>query len=321
MPGFTTHYLFGLNTYRALEHTSLKKILREDHAAYSLGLQGPDLFFYFLPSYLIHKNNIGSVAHIEKTNEFLYYLLESRKLFPDKKEKKIAESYIAGFIGHYILDTHCHPYVYWKTNFEEKNNHYYGNHMSLEVDIDTELLQLYKHRLPSQFHQASTIVLTRLQLRTIAAILYYVYAKTYPELKVCYTTMRTSIRSMQMGIRFLHDPSGKKKVIMRKTEQIFLGYPLFSPMIPSDNLVFHLDPLNILNAKWHNPWDKALVSTDSFLDLLEGSQRDYSQLLNHLSQLFCTKPHSPLEKKRTQKLLDTLGNNSYHSGLDSCIPS
>ncbi len=69
MPGFTTHYLFGLHAYRKFAPSSLKQTIQKHHAAYSLGLQGPDLFFYFLPSYIIHKNNIGSVAHTEKINK------------------------------------------------------------------------------------------------------------------------------------------------------------------------------------------------------------------------------------------------------------
>ena len=51
MPGFTTHYLFGLNTYKHLDDIEIKKHIHENHAAYSLGLQGPDVFFYFLPWY------------------------------------------------------------------------------------------------------------------------------------------------------------------------------------------------------------------------------------------------------------------------------
>ena len=51
MPGFTTHYLFGVNAYKDLKNTPLKKNICGNHAAYSLGLQGPDLFFYYLTPY------------------------------------------------------------------------------------------------------------------------------------------------------------------------------------------------------------------------------------------------------------------------------
>ncbi len=321
MPGFTTHYLFGLNTYKQFGHSFLKQVIRDNHTAYSLGLQGPDIFFYFLPSYMVHHNNIGALAHVDRTGVFLKYLLDSRKIFHRRKERRIAESYIAGFLGHYTLDTHCHPYVYWKTNFKEKNGRYHGCHMSLETDIDTELLQFYKHRLPSAFRQNATIRLTRLQFRTIASILYYVYHKAYPELGILHLTMRTAIRSMQFGTRWLHDPTGRKKAIGSRLETFILGYPLLTTLIPSDSLTFHIDPLNILHQPWQNPWDKTHISTDSFFDLMESAQKDYLEILSDTNRLFQTPSRTDEEQAQTKALLDKLGNKSYHSGLDCGIPS
>lgn len=316
MPGFSTHYLFGLNTYKHLDEFEIKKRIHKNHAAYSLGLQGPDIFFYFLPSYLIHEDNIGAITHEKRIGAFLHYLIESRKLFPDSEEHKIAEAYIAGFLGHYLLDTYCHPYIYCKSRFEEKTARYHGAHMRLEVDIDSELLQLYKHKAPSRFRQESTIMLTPLQRRTIASLLHYVYAKTYPELGIWRSTINLSIRSMQLGTRFLRDSSGQKKVLLRKLEGITLGYPLLSSMIPSDSLTFSLDPLNLLHKKWHNPWDKSFTSTASFFDLMENAQQEYASVLKQLFHAFSCFPHSKEEQKCIAALKERLGNNSYHSGLD-----
>ncbi|MFP3155778.1 zinc dependent phospholipase C family protein [Lachnospiraceae bacterium ZAX-1] len=321
MPGFTTHYLFGLNTYKTLQKDALKKTICKNHAAYSLGLQGSDIFFYFLPTYLVHKSNPGSVAHVKNTNKFLHYLIESRKLFPDKKEEKIAQAYILGFIGHYLLDCSCHPYIYSRTNYIGRKPNYYGNHITLETDIDSSLLSLYKHKKPSSFRQESTIVLTRLQLRTIATILYYVFSKTYPGLKIHYTTIRMAIRSIQLGTRLLRDPLGKKKVLIRAAEGIAVGYPVLSPMIASDSLRFFIDPLNMHHHPWHNPFFDMDAYDESFLDLIGSAQNDYVAMLRSLYQLFCSKVHTPIEKSRHRKILAALGNKSYHSGLDSSIPS
>lgn len=321
MPGFTTHYLFGLDTYKHFDNHLLKQTIRSNQTAFSLGLQGPDIFFYFLPSYTIHHNNIGAVAHTDKTGEFLKHLLNSRKLFRYDKERKIAEAYIAGFLGHYTLDTHCHPYIYWKTDFREKNGRYHSCHMSLETDIDTELLQFYKHCPPSAFRQDATIRLTPLQYSAIATVLHYVYQKTYPELNIQYITMRAAIRSMQLGTKWLHDPSGKKKAIGGKLETMALGYPLLTTLIPSDTLTVHIDPLNILHQPWENPWDKSRISTDSFFDLMEKAQVSYLQTLADLSRLFAIPFHTRTAQSHTGTLLKKLGNKSYHSGLDSTIPS
>lgn len=321
MPGFTTHYLFGVNACRQLEHPFLKEMIRTHHAAYSLGLQGPDVFFYFPLSYTIHSRNIGSVAHTEHTGRFLHHLLDSRKLFRNANEQQIANAYIAGFLGHYTLDTHCHPYIYWKTNFTEKSSRYHGCHMSLEVDIDTELLQFYKHCPPSAFRQNSTIALTRLQLRTIASILYYICRKTYREPGVSYPGVYASLRSIQLGTKWLHDPCGRKKKLLGSVEQSLLGYPLLSTLIPSDTLTVHMDPLNILKTPWRNPWDKSRVFTDSFLELMEQAQADYLDVLQLFNRLLLTPLHDPRQRPQIRALLKKMGNYSYHSGLDCSIPS
>ena len=104
MPGFTTHYLFGVDACRRLTSTSMHNMIRRDHSAYALGLQGPDLFFYYLPSYLMHRKNIGDLAHRKDTSQFFANLLQSRKLFAGKKHSlSIADAYICGFMGHYML--------------------------------------------------------------------------------------------------------------------------------------------------------------------------------------------------------------------------
>lgn len=319
MPGFTTHYLFGLNTYQSLKNDDMKKIIFDHHAAYSLGLQGPDIFFYYLVSYAVHGNNIGSVAHIRSTGKFLTHLIESRNLFPDKKEAAIAKAYIMGFVGHYLLDCRCHPYIYWRTHYRGRTPSYYGGHMNLETDIDTELLELYKHRLPSAFRKESTIILTRLELRTISTLLYYVYTMTYPDIKAGIPTMRLAIRSMQLGVRLLHDPHGRKKVVSRKLESWITGYPVLSPMIPSDSLCFYSDPLNILHRTWRNPWDESRTSRASFPDLMEDAQEAYQKLLASLYHLFCIRPYTDSARHTLREILTDLGNQSYHSGMDPAL--
>lgn len=344
MPGFTTHYLFGLDTYQHMDNLPLKQLIKENCAAYSFGLQGPDLFFYYLPSYIIHKENIGSVAHTQRAGKFLHHLLDSRKLFNragkislplpaaqysrcagskffcaplriKKAEQQIAESYIAGFLGHYILDTHCHPYIYYKSGFKETNCRYHGKHMALETDIDTELLQFYKHCPPSAFRQSQVISLTPLQMRTIAAILYYAYRKTFPELHISYATMLFSICSMQLGTACLRDVSGRKKSWIRRLEKLFPGYPLISSLIPGDTPSSYDDPFNALHSQWQNPWEQSLISNDSFFDLMDTAQEHYLEILNNLNLLFHAKMHTQEDTMRTKKLLKLLGNLSYHSGL------
>ena len=48
MPGFVTHYIFGVNAYKQIDNSDIHNIIYRNRQAYSLGLQGPDLFYYFI---------------------------------------------------------------------------------------------------------------------------------------------------------------------------------------------------------------------------------------------------------------------------------
>ena len=49
MPGFTTHYIFGMKAYNDMPFTPLKHTIAKYRWLYQLGLQGPDMFFYNIP--------------------------------------------------------------------------------------------------------------------------------------------------------------------------------------------------------------------------------------------------------------------------------
>lgn len=316
MPGFTTHYLFGITSYKTLNHSGFKRNLKKNHAAFSLGLQGPDIFFYDVPAYLIHRSNIiASTAHCKHTGQFLSALLESRNLFPEPEDRAIAEAYIAGFIGHYTLDATCHPYVYAISKNRKDDPSTFGAHVYLEVDIDTAFLRHYKELLPSRFYQERTICLNKKQRHVIASILHFCYKKTYPDLRLGYATAYAATICTPLGCAFFHDNTGQKKALFRKLENIYPGYAFISPLTPSDTLVFFKDALNLNHKKWKNPWDESLVSTASFPELFHSAGLAYQSYLNDLSELFSL-TCSVTAQKYTDTILKKLGNKSYHSGLD-----
>ncbi len=81
MPGFVTHYVFGLNAYKNLPDPDIKRIIKERRNAFSLGLQGPDLFFYFMPSSLGFKPNIANIMHKKRTGDFFRSLIDAVSIF------------------------------------------------------------------------------------------------------------------------------------------------------------------------------------------------------------------------------------------------
>ena len=321
MPGFVTHYIFGRETFSKLKYNTQKKNIYYNRAAYGLGLQGPDLFFYYLPSYAIYGQNIGSIAHTSETGAFFRGLLRSCQKFTTQPERGIAEAYLTGFVGHYTLDTICHPYIYAMTHYHGKANDYFSHHAYLETDIDTALLDLKLHRQPCNFHAADTLTLTRKQKKVIATMLYEAYRYAFPELNCKKSTIYLGIYSIRLGMRILHDDTGKRKALARLAEKHFLGYPLFSPLFPSDTLFFRSDPFNMRHATWRNPWDNSICSDESFFDLYEKAQVLYLSRIRKLNDVLHSDADSNHRERILLDFLEDYGNLSFHSGLDASIPS
>lgn len=157
-------------------------------------------------------------------------------------------------MGHYILDSICHPFIYGRTHYKKNDRGYFSRHAYLETEIDTSLLELKYHRRRADFHMENTIMLTPRQKWIVARMLHYAYQHTYHGLFVSRYTIFMAIFATQLGFRILYDSTGQKKVLFRFAEKHTLGYPVFSPLIANDSLLFRTDPFNMQHKKWTNPW-------------------------------------------------------------------
>lgn len=315
MPGFTTHYLFGIDAYRRMGFSRARKNIEQNHAAFALGLQGPDVFFYYFPGYLFGWTNLGALAHDKNTGAFFSYLLESRTLFEHSpRALAIADAYICGYLGHYTLDCTVHPYVYAFTNYDPKNkktnSEYFGQHAYFETELDKVLLWDKKQKKPSEFCQASTIHLKPLQKHVISKMLSYAYSHTYYNIVASPRIIRQAFWWMEFGVRAIHDPSGQKKVLTRFTERLTLHRAYLSPMLASDTYRFVEDPMNEAKRTWTHPWT-GQKTTATFTDLYKKAGRLYDIRLQKYFSLVAN-GFSPLD--RSTFCNQYFGNRSFLSG-------
>ncbi len=320
MPGFTTHYLFGVNNFRHLQRKSacgaLVQSIGRHKTVFQLGLQGPDIFFYHLSSQ-VRKDRPGSIAHTSRTGDFLSCLIESPELFWAGDEKEIAQSYVSGFIGHYILDTQMHPYVYYMTGSGDAlKKKGYASHIALESDIDAALLMRYAKCLPSQFPSGKTISFDSHTRAIVADILYFVYHNIFPELELRKPFLSRAILSMQIGARLIYNPHNYKRHLFGMAEQIIFGHPVISPVIPSDHLTSSEDPLNLQHKKWHNPWAENSCSDSSVPQMIKKASSRYMEALGLLNSLYTADAFTEESDVLKEKLKLLIGQQSFHTGLD-----
>ena len=120
MPGFLTHYLFGkqLLKHPNMEHCSPMFInaITKHRNVYNLGLQGPDLFFYYLPCNLDKNKKLGNIMHVSHIGDYFSYCVNYLNSITDIRTRDIFTAYLAGAIGHYTLDCTAHPFIYFRTD-------------------------------------------------------------------------------------------------------------------------------------------------------------------------------------------------------------
>ena len=241
MPGFASHYLFGQESLSHLKEDREFHTLSLHPHAFNLGLQGPDVFYYYLPAWLLYDKNIASHIHGEASLQFFIAMLDARNQLSKHSHRIIADAYICGFLGHYTLDTYCHPYIFARTHHlqnKDRNGGLYdfGRHVFLETGIDQEMISHFLHCKPTDFRPGDTIALSPKERRVIAKVLAFAIAKVYPDAAMPKWQIRGACRAMKIESRLMHDPSGIKKRIVRRLEAIFVKVPVISPMIPSDTL-------------------------------------------------------------------------------------
>lgn len=324
MPGFTTHYLFGVKAYNDLPNNYLKHVISKYRWLYQIGLQGPDIFFYNIPI-LRHRDyrNVGSHMHEYHANRFFRNCLNEIAAISSKQQREQAISYMAGFLCHYAADSICHPYVYGRIQYETdgKDSRFHGLHAELENDIDTLLLRKFKHKKPSEFNQAATICLNGQEIQFLSRFLSRCINETYYPIternifQVTEGMVTRSVYAIRFGGRLLSDPAGRKRNTIQFFESMFLKHPIASKKLVTDDTPKGVrKTLNLDHEVWTNPWNKTLASSASFLDLYRQTLQKCNLMYYQFNSMLTSE--IPLKDQSFEMFLSELGNYSYHSGLD-----
>ena len=288
---------------------------------YQIGLQGPDIFFYNIPI-LRHRDyrNVGSHMHEYHVNRFFRNCLNEIAAISSKQQREQAISYMAGFLCHYAADSICHPYVYGRIQYETdgKGSRFHGLHAELENDIDTLLLRKFKHKKPSEFNQAATICLNGMETQFISRFLssclndafYPLSSKNHYQ--VSPGMIHRSILALRLGCRTLSDPNSQKKNWIEYVESLFLRNPLASSKMVTDVVEDPVWSLNLRHETWCNPWDKSIASQTSFPDLFRQCLAKHATIYYMINTLM---EENNIRPASFDRILDELGNYSYHSGL------
>jgi hypothetical protein len=162
MPNLLTHYLFVKRFTLKVEeinrrYPNYQSFLTNNFEYLSLGTQGPDPLFYMgiIPFCGLHiptaLKKYGNKIHKLDGKKYFRFLVEQcyRIVESDNgdEERRSFQAFVFGQFAHYLLDRECHPYVLYKTGFDEDGKitgKYHYSHAHFEAQIDFCLAKKFK---------------------------------------------------------------------------------------------------------------------------------------------------------------------------------
>ena len=157
MPANYAHHRFGQQTFELLPPKARKTVQRF-HQLYTIGLHGPDLFFYYNPFMQTSTGSLGRKYHKESGQVFFSQVCQRIREHPTEG----AESYLYGLLAHYCLDSVCHPFV----NGEAAKGTL--GHVEMEVEFDRHLMVLDGIESPETLDTSDYFRLTRGECATVS---------------------------------------------------------------------------------------------------------------------------------------------------------
>jgi hypothetical protein len=208
MPSIYTHEAFGKAVLHQLPE-EMKETIHEYPNLYQIGLQGPDVLFFYQP---FKKNRTNSTGINMHSQSLLQWLIPATRMIYNKGKDTPEYSYYLGFILHYLLDSKCHPYI----NSMVKELRF--NHIELETEFDRYLLTKRGH--DPLHYPVYKLVPTDLGTALGISSLY----RSYPGITT--TAIYRSMKDMYFYKMILFAPSRRRRKVLERFCKAFGIYSM-----------------------------------------------------------------------------------------------
>ena len=291
MPDVVFHSEFGRDVRRALPD-DIRSALED--APYTFALFGPDAWFMWRP--WMRQEGRGRRMHTTRPGAFLMALADRAASL---ESPDALFSYLAGFLCHYAMDTACHPYIIWKTEFETKLPR---GHMSFEHSLDYRKL-----RRESRWNGPRPITsdfLPALRLpESIRADIDDIYLEIYGW-EHCWKALNAAWKRFRLAYKVIEKDNGWFTRFARLT-----GHPRLNSLTYTLSHFNDADVENESHAEWHHSHDDSIVSTASFAELRDEA---FANALELIGAAWRYVHHAGVTR---EELAALIGDRSYLSGL------
>jgi len=282
MPGFLTHYIGGQSALKSVDR-EIGDCISSMGNLFNLGTQGPDIFFYYISGSLSKRiRGVGSQMHDADLGLFFINLADIIKNTACLKEQQIIFAYTAGFLVHYAIDVHTHPYVYAQTaNPPTSVINEASHHRHFETSVDVLMLDRVYSKKPNDYKQWQLILPEKSHKKIAAAATSEAIRQVYSR-NINPKDVYRAMGQMARLTKYLQSKTGRRKRWVGGAEQLILRAKIISALTHMQEVTDGEDYLNEKNAAWGPPWLPEVAFTESFPELFESAVKDAAQMIQAL---------------------------------------
>lgn len=210
MPAIYAHYRFG-NLILPKLPADVRGAIQRNRHLFDAGLQGPDFLLYYRPASSNPVSDLSRTFHSQ--TGAVFFDAACRTLERTSTEAELA--YLYGLLGHYCLDSYCHPLV-----DQQVKNHRVGHH-AMESAFERYLLELDGVARPESYPRGRLLKLTKKECQTVSGF----FPGTTPEqIREAFKSMRRFTGLMTCG-NPLHRTAAKAVLYVMGRERTGLLLP------------------------------------------------------------------------------------------------
>ena len=280
MPSVYTHHLFGKKALETLPEGII--VTKEERKAFLIGNCGPD------PLGIRHTSTLKKVLiahhlcydmHHSHMTRTLMCMREGVEHF-DFDNQGIGRAFVLGFLGHWLLDSMVHPFVFAQQNEICAVDEYLAQnpkaiHSAIESDIDSWLLWTMCHQTCLDYPFDKTLLCSWQTSKDMSALVSYAVQNVFG----------TAISEMEYAsalkdfARIFHsiDPVGSSRSKFLTFVEKHVVRHKNSYVLAQGHTIWTSDDCAAANLD-HKSWSNAasgISGTDSFLDIFEAALERY----------------------------------------------
>lgn len=299
MPNIITHGLFAKSVLEKTQNNELKSIIQSFPREFVIGSNGPDFFFFYKFFQKKYENirNIGNIAHSEKINDFYETAYQIIQNETDGINKKAMISYLCGHLCHWALDSHTHPYIFYKTGFYSELGA--SMHHRFESMLDAMMLKKFRNETIRTFKFYLLSKQSPYSIKAISSLYVPICHKVF-NIEITEKHIKDALDDWYKIQTYLYDPKGVKTKILKVYEKKVNHPYLYSGNVIPTDIDLTYDVLNENHSLWLYPTNKEKTSNESFIEIYNRACDIACDLLNHFDN--------------GEHMLQVLDNKTYDTG-------